>query len=295
MPAPMTDTHHTARGILFLLAALVAFSAMDALGKHLLHHYPTLQVIWARYAGQTLILLAVFPGRYRLLFATARPGLQALRSALQFGATLFFFASLNFIALAQAAAIMDVQPVLITLGAAIFLHERIGMRRIIGIGVALVGALIIIRPGLGVLTPAAALPLAGAFCYAGFAVATRLAGRSEGPWASLFYAGLLGSVLATAALPFVWQPIRLTDLPAFMVIGLIGTGAQFCLVRAFTLAEAAVLAPLGYVGLVLATLWGYFAFAELPDRWTLAGALVIVGAGLYVWHRETQSASRPQQ
>ena len=71
---------------------------------------------------------------------------------------------------------------------------------------------------------------------------------------------------------------------------LLGAAAQFCLIRAYALAEAAVIAPFGYAGLLFATGWGFSLYGEVPDGWTVVGALVIVGAGLYVWHRETAAA-----
>jgi drug/metabolite transporter (DMT)-like permease len=87
-------------------------------------------------------------------------------------------------------------------------------------------------------------------------------------------------------------PVARADLPLFALIGLLGSAAQLCMIRAFSLAEASVVAPFGYVGILFAILWGIFLYGEFPDGWTLFGALVIVLAGLYVWHRETQAARR---
>lgn len=152
------------RGILLVLASIAMFTLMDALAKHLSQSYPSLQVVWARYAGQTVLVSLFFLPRMGSVLRTRRPGLQLLRSLLQFGATAFFFLSLAHIGLAEATAITDVNPVLITLGAALFLGERLGPRRIAGVIMALIGAMIIIRPGMGVFQPAALLPLACAAC-----------------------------------------------------------------------------------------------------------------------------------
>lgn len=285
----MSDLNPTARGILWLLATLVFFSMMDALAKYLIElGYPALQIVWARYISQTALLAIVFAPRLGTLLRTAYPLAQAARSLFQFGSTAMFFLSVSFIGLAEATAIMDIQPVLITLGAAIFLGEKIGPRRLASVFVALIGALIIIRPGSAVFSPAAILPLIGAFSYAGFALVTRWVGLRENPWTSLFYAAVFGTLVASAILPWVWVPIAPKHVPGYIVIGLLGLAGQFCLVRAFTLAEASVLAPFGYIGLLFATGWGFILFREVPDRWTVTGALVIVGAGLYVWHRERQ-------
>ncbi|MEH7829198.1 DMT family transporter [Gemmobacter denitrificans] len=276
------------RGILWMLAALVTFTGMDALAKTMIADYPALQVVWARYTGQTVILAVIFLPRLLPLLRSRHPGLQALRSVFQFGATAFFFLSLGHIGLAEATAITDVNPVLITLGAALFLGEKLGPRRIAGIVVALIGALIIIRPGLGVFQPAALLPLACAICFAGFAIATRKVGGDEDLRTSLLYSALFGTLVTSLMMPGIWQPIAPADLWKFALVGGLGSFAQFCLIRAFTMAEASAIAPFGYLGIVFATGWGIVLFDEWPDGPTILGALVIIGAGLYVWHRERQ-------
>lgn len=282
----------TARGILLMIASIGTFTLMDALAKHLMQVYPPLQVIWARYTGQTVLVALVFLPRLGAVLRTRRPGLQALRSLLQFGATAFFFLSLGHIGLAEATAITDTNPVLITLGAALFLGERLGPRRIAGVIVALVGALIIIRPGFGVFQLASLLPLGCAICFAGFALTTRFVGATEMAATSLLYSALFGTVVTSALMLVDFQPVAAADLWGFLLIGALGALGQFFLIRAFTIAEASVIAPFGYMGILFATTWGILFFGEWPDRWTMLGALVIVGAGLYVWHRETLAARK---
>lgn len=284
---PQTDT---GRGIVMMLIAIATFTSMDALAKTLIAEYPALQVVWARYTGQTVIVTLVFLPQLRRLLRTRYPGLQAARSLMQFGATAFFFVSLGYVGLAEATAITDLNPVLITLGAALFLGEKLGARRIFGVCAALFGALVIIRPGFGVFQPAALLPLCCAICYAGFALATRWVGRDESPSTSLIYSAMFGTLATTILLPFIWQPIAMADLWGFVLIGALGSVAQFFLIRAFTIAEASAIAPFGYVGILFATGWGILLFDEWPDGWTVIGALVIAGAGVYVWHRETRVA-----
>lgn len=286
---PQNDT---ARGILLMIAAIATFTLMDALAKHMMQTYPAMQVTWARYTGQTVLVALVFLPRLGTVLRTRRPGLQALRSLLQFGATAFFFLSLGHIGLAEATAITDTNPVLITLGAALFLGEKLGPRRIAGVAAALVGALIIIRPGFGVFQPAALLPLACAICFAGFALTTRFVGTSEPAATSLLYAALFGTLVTSALMLVDFQPIAPADLWGFVLIGGLGALGQFFLIRAFTSAEASVIAPFGYMGILFATCWGILFFGEWPDGWTMVGALVIVGAGLYVWHRETLAARK---
>ena len=279
-------------GIALILAAILGFTMMDATAKHLTQTYHPAQVVWARFVGNLVIFALIFRGAMFPLMRTRRPGLQFSRALMQLGSVGLFFTSLQFIGLAEATAIMDLNPVLITLGAALFLGEAIGPRRLAGIAVALIGALIIIRPGMGVFQPAALLPLVGAFTYATGALLTRMA-RADSVATSVMWSAVVGSVLTSLVVPFVWQPVAMADLWAFALLGVFGTLSQYLLVRAFATAEAGVLAPFGYTGLIWAGLWGWLLFGQLPDAWTVAGATIIVAAGLYVWSREAHAARKP--
>ena len=278
----------TRKGILLMLAALLLFTAMDALAKGLVQDYPTVQVIWARFAGQVILVLVIINRTLPVLARTRHPWLHLLRSATQMGATGFFFASLAHIGLAEATALADINPVLITLGAALFLGERLGPRRIAGVLAAMIGAMIIIRPGADVFTPAALLPLGCAISYAASALLTRKVGMSENPWTAMLYGALFGMIVTTALLPGAWQTIAPQDIWRFVLVGILGTAAQICLIRAFSMTEASILAPFGYGGILLATFWGIVLYDEWPDIFTLLGAAIIIASGLYIWQRETR-------
>lgn len=280
----------TSRGILLMMAAIALFTLMDALAKDLVARYPAPQIVWARFAGMLLLVLLYLRGRVPPLLRTRHPGWHAARAVTQLGATASFFVALGHIGLAEATALADINPVLITLGAAVFLGEKLGPRRIFGVLAAMAGALIILRPGFGVFTPWALLPLFGACCYAANALITRWIGPQESLWTAMLYASLIGTALAALALPAVWTPIAAGDLPRFAAVGALGMAAQLCIIRSFTLTEASVVAPFSYLGIIMATGWGFLFFGEVPDGPTILGALVIVMAGLYVWHRETRAA-----
>ena len=288
-PTPM-PTRSPARAISLMIMAIVLFTTMDAVAKGLLDRYPTPQVIWARFAGQLVLVLLILRGRTASFLRTGYAKLHLLRCACQFGATALFFTSLGYIGLAEATALTDLNPVLITLGAAIFLGEKLGPRRLIGVGVAMIGAMIVIRPGFGVFTPAALLPLGAALCYTGNALITRYIGPNESAWTSMIYAAAFGAAVLAVVQPFVWVPVSGGDLPLFCLMGALGTGAQLCIIRSFSISEAAVVAPFAYLGIVFAAVWGAVLYTEYPDRWSVTGALVIIAAGLYVWHRETKAA-----
>lgn len=278
----------TARGILLMLLAILLFTAMDAAAKGLIQRYPVAQVVWARFAGQVVVVLLILRHSALAALRTRYPVQHLVRSACQLGATGCFFASLPHIGLAEATALTDLNPVFITLGAALFLGERLGPRRIAGVIAAMIGAMIVIRPGAAVFTPAALLPLCAALFYTANALLTRHLGPRESHWTPMLLAALFGACATGTLQPFVWQPVAVSDLPIFVLIGLLGTGAQLCIIRAFSLAEAGAVAPFAYVGILFATIWGIVLYDEWPDLPTLIGALVIVAAGVYVWHRETR-------
>jgi drug/metabolite transporter (DMT)-like permease len=286
------DQDHVTRGVAFMILAILLFTAMDATAKGLIARYPAPQVVWARFAGQLLIVLVILNARAPMYLRTRHPVLHLARSACQFGATGLFFLSLAHIGLAEATALTDINPVLITLGAAAFLGERLGPRRIFGVVVALIGALIILRPGSGVFSPWALLPLGAAVCYTGNALLTRFIGQREPVWTALLHASIFGTAVAALSLPFVWVPVSGPDLLLFALVGLLGTGAQLCIIRSFSTTEASIVAPFAYLGIVFATFWGAVLYDQWPDRWTVIGALVIVGAGLYVWQRERRAARK---
>ena len=274
-------------GIVILLIAVFGFTLMDALGKYLGEFYHPAQVVWARFAGNFIVVLLVFRRRFIFHVRSRQPLVQLGRAFTQLASVSLFFTALQHIGIAEATAIMDINPVLITLGAALFLGERIGWRRIVGILAAMTGAMIIIRPGMGVFEPYAILPLIGAVTYAAGALLTRVA-RSDSLATSIVWSVTLGTAASSAVVPFFWQTPQAGHLWAFGLIGVLGAGAQALLIRAFSLAEAGAVAPFGYTGLIWAGLWGWLFWGVIPDRWTLIGAGIIVAAGLYIWARETR-------
>lgn len=277
----------TATAILLMVGAIFCFSVMDATAKALAPRIGTIPAVWARYAGQALVVLVLVAPRLRSVARTNYPWLQLARSVFLMFGTVFFFFSVANIGLTEATAIMNINPVIITLGAALFLGEKIGLRRTLGIGAAMIGALIVIRPGSEVFSPYAVLPLVAAFAYSAYNITTRFVGRNEDPWTSLLYTALFGAVVMSIAVPFYWQPLDLTSGLLMLVIAAFGTLSQLLLIRALSIGEAGMLAPFAYTGLVFATVWGVLFFGEYPDLWTVVGAMIIVAAGVYVWYRET--------
>ena len=276
----------TSLPILLMIGAVFCFASMDATAKYLMKEIGPAQTIWARYTVQAVIVTVFILPKINVYGRTNYPKLQFLRSvALMMATTLFFFA-FSRLGLAEASAIFNISPVLITLGAFLFLREQIGPRRLIGIIVSLLGALIIIRPGTGVFSIYALLPLGAAIFYSTYSLATRFVGTDESPWTSLFYSALFGAICYSIYIAFYWNPMSNNAILLTIIIGLFGTAGHICLIRALTLGEASLVAPFIYTNLLFTTIWGFVLFGNLPDFWTIVGALIIVAAGIYVWARD---------
>ena len=279
------------KGIWLFCAAILLFSTMDIVAKDLMERHGSMQVVWARYASQFFWTVLVLSPRLLTLVKTNHLGLQLIRSACLFGGTFFFFTSIKFLALAEATAIFNISPLVITILSVVILKEVVGIRRWLGVLTGLAGALIIIQPGADLFTPASFLPVCAAICFAGYAISTRFLGSDEPHATSFFYTTLIGTIAASLFIPFVWETPNTRDMFAMSTFGIIGACGHILLIIALGYAQASVLAPFTYLGVLFGAFWGFVFFAEVPGLATWIGAIVIIGAGLYVWQRE-KSAKR---
>jgi drug/metabolite transporter (DMT)-like permease len=281
-----------ARGALLLVCAMGLFALMDATGKVLMQRYPPFQIVWARYLGQALIVAVILAPRLHRVVRTGHVRLQLVRSALLFGATLCGFTAFSRLPLAEVTAVFQTAPLAITALAALVLREPVGPRRWAGVVIGFAGAMIVVRPGSAVFDPYALLPLVAAFLFASYSIATRFLGRDESNLTTLFYTAALGALIASAAVPFVWIAPAWGDLWLIGAMAGVGALGQFLLILAFSAAPAAAIAPFTYAGLLFAAALGFAIFGDAPDIWTMVGAAVIVGSGVYVWRREQIAARR---
>ena len=276
------------RGILWMCAGVSLFPFMNAAVKLLGAHYPVAQIVWARFTGHLVIMLLVFLPRYgRRLLATRRPGVQIGRSLLMLVSNMMFVVAIARVPLATASAIGFTSPLIVTALSVPLLHESVGVRRWSAVVVGFVGALLVIRPGAGLHNPAVLLLLLSAAAYALYQIATRWVGLYDDAAVGIVFSALLGSLVMTAALPFVFvMPQNLPDILLFCSLGLLGGAGHYLVIRAFQYGPAAVIAPLGYVELIGTTILGYAIFDNFPDAWTWLGAAIIIASGLYVALRE---------
>ncbi len=284
--AELSDSH---RGILWMLLTTLLFVFMDTTAKYLTHAYPVPQITWARYAFHALALVILFHRRLPALMRTKRPGLQIVRSSLLFSATILSFFALRVMPLADVVAIWAVTPILVTALSVPLLGERVGPHRWAGVVAGFIGAIIIIRPGLGIMQSAALLPAAVAVVLAFYHLATRALSGTDSSRTTIVYTVAVGLVVSTGAVPFYWVEPDAWAWILMVVLGLLGVAAHFSLIKSFEVATAATVIPYTYTNLIWATVAGFVVFGDLPDIWTVIGASVIVISGLYIFHREHQS------
>ena len=275
-----------AKGAVCVMLGLLFLSTMDAIAKSLAQQYEIMQIVWARYSGQTLLVLILLGTKTRKLLKTNHLPLQFARASMLFAATVFFFAGITLVGLAEATALLQLNPLLITLGAFLFLRESFGPLRLAGVCFGLIGSLIIIRPGTEVFTIYSIFPLAAATMFAGYALATRFLSREEHTWTNFLYTTILGTAFASICVPFYWKMPDAMDASIMLGMSALGAAGQYLMIRAFFFAEASALAPFGYSALIFAGIYGMAFFGEFPDVWSYIGAAIVVGAGIFVWRRE---------
>ncbi|MGJ3259312.1 MAG: DMT family transporter [Rhodospirillales bacterium] len=287
--SPSPQQNDTRAGIFWMVMTMLMFVSMDTCAKYLVSLYPTMQAVWGRYFFQVVILLVVLAPRIPELIKTQSLLFQLVRSLFLLGATLCFFTGLGTIQVAEASAIMYTAPLMVTAAAPFVLHEKVGIRRWASVAVGFIGAMIIIRPGLGALADGAFWVLGAAACYACYQISTRALSGQDSVLTTLFYSALLGAVIMSAVVPYHFVMFAPLDWAVMALAGLFGTLGHFCMIKAFTNAEASQVAPYSYTNLIWASLIGFVLFGTLPDMWTYVGAGIIIAAGLYILHREQKS------
>lgn len=274
-------------GILWMLLGVLLYMCADTIVKELSKGYPVVQIVWARYAFHLALVVLVVGRRLPRVMRTERPGLHAVRSILQLGAAATFITALGFIGLVEANAIQFAAPLIVTALSVPLLGEPVGIRRWLGVAVGFIGVLVIIRPGTEMMAWASFLPLAAAGFSAFYQIITRVVGRTDDAMTSLVYAGLAGGVVSSAIVPFYWVAPDAYGWLLLVGLGTLAGASNFAVIKALQAAPAATVTPYAYSSLIWATLFGYVFFDNLPDLWTVAGALIIVGSGLYIYYRES--------
>jgi len=295
----MKDIHHERRqrltGIALMCGAVALFAVLDTTAKYLSAQMPTAQIVAARYLTAFVLAFAlVNPITHPRLAVTRRPSMQIVRSVLMLATTVLNFIAVRYLQLDQTLSIMFSAPFIVALLAGPLLGERLDWRRWTAICVGFCGVLLVTRPGLGGIHPAALLMVGAALCYAVYGIMTRALARTDSNETTLFYTNLVGAIVMVPVLPFVWTPPQDPFSWVLTVImGFLGGLGHYLLILGHRLAPASVLSPFIYSQMIWMITLGYLVFGDVPNRWTLAGAAVVIASGLYLIHRERRRVIPP--
>ncbi|WP_201842329.1 DMT family transporter [Microvirga zambiensis] len=287
----------TMAGIALMCAALFCFSCLDATAKWVNRSVDPMVTVWARYmAGALLTFMVINPRTQPGALRTRRLPLQLLRSLLLLGATLCNFFALRYLQLVETQSIIFSTPLLVALFAGPLLGEHVGWRRMVAIAVGFFGVLVITRPGLGTMHPAAFLSFAGSVSYAFYAIVTRMLASRDSIATTTIYSSVAGIVLVTPILPWIWTtpPSPLTWF-LLATTGFYGAFGHWLLVLAHARAPAAILSPFIYSQIIWMLVLGYLLFGDWPDAWTFVGAGIVIASGLYLLYRERVKHRKPNQ
>ena len=286
--APMSDG---LRGALWMVVACLAFAVVSILVRHLGETLHPLQIAFFRNAFSLLWLTPWVLMTGRAAFRTRHFGRHLLRAASGAVAMSCLFSAMVLMPLAEVNALTFLSPVLATAGAALFLGETVRKRRWFAVGVGFLGAMIVLRPGVQVLQPAAFLALGAAVFIAVTMLILRWLALTEKPSTTVLYMNLLLTPISLPPALWVWQAPGADQWGWIVLLGLAATGVQLCLARAFAAAEASQVLPFDFSRLLFVAIAAYLFFGEVPDLWTWVGAAVIMGATIYIAHRETRKPS----
>lgn len=285
-------------GIGLVIAAAACFSTLDTTTKFVSASVPVLLALWFRYFFQAVATTAaVLPARGLAVLRTAHPKFQLLRGVLLLMSSLFAFFSLKFMPVGEFTAIVMITPLVITLLAATALKEHVSPVRWLLVAGGFTGTMIIIRPGGEEFSWALLLPLGLVASNAWFQTLTSRLARTEDPVTMHFYTGWVGALLASLALPFVWEtPSHWWQWGCLLLMGLMGTVGHFMLILAYARAPAATLTPYLYSQIAFAMIGGLLVFSHVPDGWSLAGMVLIAvcgAAGAWLTVRESRVLVEP--
>ncbi|MDE2016677.1 MAG: DMT family transporter, partial [Hyphomicrobiales bacterium] len=235
-----------------MAAALFCFAALDTSAKKAGQTLPPLQIAWVRFAGAAAIIYAAAAtGGNWTVWKTRRPGLNALRSLLLLGSTVFNFIALRKLQLAQTMTIAFLSPMLVALGAGPLLGEWVGWRRLAAIAVGFSGVVVAMGVGAGDFEPAMLLSIGSTACFAGYSLLTRMIAGEDSTMTSLLWSTLGGTVALAPALPWIWKtPPTLASFDVMWFPAILAAIGHWLMIRAHERAPASKIAPLVYTELL---------------------------------------------
>jgi len=280
-------------GIILMVFTTLIFALQDGISRYLAGEYNVLMVVMIRYwffASFVLVVAYRKAGGIRKAAATSQPFLQILRGLVLIVEICVMVAAFTILGLVESHAVFTSFPLLVAALSGPLLGEKVGWRRWVAIAIGFVGVLVILKPGFGVFSPAAIIPLISALLFAVYALLTRYAARKDDANTSFFWTGTVGAAAITLVGVWFWEPMSSSDwlwMGALCITGVLG---HFTLIKCYEVAEASAVQPFAYLQLVFASFLGIFVFGEVLKLNVLVGAIIVVSAGLFTLFRQKQQA-----
>ena len=275
------------KAITFNLLAWIILPIMDGFAKFLSSDLPVLQITWARYFFTVIFTLPImFFFFKKSLVWTNQPKLQLIRGLILLFANICFFYSISVISLAKALTLAFIAPLIVTAFSPIFLGERVGFRRWSAVILGFVGSLVVIRPGILEINLASLAALATGVLYGFYLLITRKLSSSDNPLLTLLLTGIVGALIISIIIPFLWVKPSLVQWSMMAAIGIFASIGHFFLILSLKYADASKLAPFSYFEIVTNIAIGYHFFNDFPDNWTFLGLFIIILSGIYISRRE---------
>ena len=276
------------KAITFNLLAWVMLPIMDGFAKYLSSDLPVLQITWARYFFTVAFTLPIMFFFFKKnLVWTDKPKLQLIRGLILLTANVCFFYSISIISLAKALTLAFIAPLIVTAFSPIFLGEKVGFRRWSAVIIGFIGSMVVIRPGFVEINLASLAALGTGVMYGFYLIITRKLSSSDNPLLTLLLTGVVGAIIISTIVPFVWVKPSLDQWFIMATIGIFACIGHLLLILSLKYADASKLAPLSYFEIVTNIIIGYYFFNDFPDNWTFLGLSIIVLSGIYISRRES--------
>ena len=270
-------------GILYAILAYFSFSLLDATQKTLVIYYSVFQLLLVKYFFVLLLSLIESRRKKNITFYKSKNiKMQIFRSILSVLESGFFVLSFKYLSLADAHSVGSLAPVIVVALSAIILKEKVSTKTWIAIFIGFIGVLIILRPTSSIFDPKALLPLVAAFALGLYQVITKKVSEYDATEVSLFYTSVVGIIIMSFLALSFWRPIDSSSYILFLAIGVFFSSGIYLQIIALSKSRASIIQPFHYTLIFWAIILGYIFYDDIPDFFTIIGALIITASGIFV-------------
>lgn len=277
-------------GILFGIFAYLSFSILDAIQKTLVLHHSIFQLLLVKYFF--VLCLSLFESKRKnnyLFYKSKNIKLQIFRSLLSMIESGCFVLSFKYLSLANAHSVGSLAPVIVVALSAIILKEKVSPKTWIAIFIGFIGVLIILRPTSSIFDPKALLPLIAAFILGLYQIVTKKVSNHDTNETSLFYTSLIGLIIMSLLSSKFWTPVDKSSYSMFLGIGIFFSLGLYLQIIALSKARASIIQPFHYTLIFWAIIFGYIFYNDIPDMFTVIGALIITCSGIFVLNQTSKN------